>query len=241
MIEKSKVMAIVVTRGDVPSEQLEKIARTLIGFESVLFFEGVSSDVCDDVNGKFGMQLLSRDMKVYGRYGAAIHAYNERVLSKLTPMNDYTEERTADPLVIYVQDDDCVTDPEEILKHYEPGIVTCNMPPEFRTPVNDRGYRENPRWNVYSAGHSALVGFGAVFDASLIIPAFQGYLEKWPYDSLFLIECDRIFTALTYTKFVDVPVTQLPHAKLAGRLSTSADHDARYREVRRRIASVVGQ
>ena len=235
-MKPENVNAIIVTKGD--DIDREPIARTLVGFREVVFFEGLSTEPCEVKPGIFAPLLCDRDMKVFGRYGCALQMLQE-----------WQDAGKHERLVVYVQDDDCVTDPEAICAAYEPGLVVCNMPPEFLKP-NDRGYAANDSFAIQMVEEeecaqfrpatraSALVGFGAVFDADLIFPAMLRYLSHYRRDELFLIECDRIFTALNFTRFVDVPVRNLAHAKRPGRLSTLADHNQRYNEIRRRLEAM---
>jgi hypothetical protein len=221
-----KASAVVVTR-DAPLGAVELIKNTLLGFRRAVFFEGAGFELVE-ASGSFSKQPTNGDMKVFGRYGAAC---------------DILRRHREEHPIIYVQDDDCITDPAEICRHYQPGVVVCNMPQQFRLPDNNRGYAENSVlgqvfWNG-KAGASAMVGFGAVFDASLIEPAFDAYFSGGhPRDEIFLIECDRIFTAFNWTRFVDVKVTYLPHGVAPGRISMQSDHESRYREIRRRIMEV---
>lgn len=137
------------------------------------------------------------DHQVYGRYGA-IQALGESV--------------------VYTQDDDCLLDnPAAICEHYEPGVVTCNMPPEYR-----RNYQ-------YPEGIQ-LVGFGAIFDADLI-----KVLADFEHDELFMRECDRVFTAMNSTKLVDLPFKHLPAAHDASRLWKQPGHAQALADIRERI------
>ena len=131
--------------------------------------------------------------------------------------------------VFYTQDDDClVENPAEICLYYEPGTVTCNMPPEYRS-------------NYADGMGIALVGFGAIFDSRLARAAFEQYnASSQPLDDLFRRECDRVFTALNQTKLVDLPFDHLPNAHGMDRLYRHVDHLSSLEEIRRRIKSVKG-
>jgi hypothetical protein len=125
--------------------------------------------------------------------------------------------------VVYVQDDDCLLDdPASICQHYEPGVVTCNMPEDYR-----RNYQ-------YPEGIQ-LVGFGAIFEASLI-----RVLEPFEKDALFMREADRVFTAMNKCKLVDLPFKHLPAAHDQSRLWRQPEHAAALAEIRRRIRDAKG-
>lgn len=114
--------------------------------------------------------------------------------------------------LVYVQDDDCVTDPEQIIAAWEPGKVVCNMPLEYR-----------PNYT----GLDKLVGFGCVFERALVKPTFERYFKYYvDCDALFRRECDRIFTGLVseHIKLVDVPMRHLPWASAPDRLWKQPEH-----------------
>lgn len=120
--------------------------------------------------------------------------------------------------IVYTQDDDCEVDAQEVIDAYEPGVVVCNMPVAKRAEYPDG---------------IALVGWGAVFDRSLVLRAFSRY--RLDIDSLFMRECDRVFTGLSALKLVDVPVRHLPHAHGPGRMGREGRHLADLAEIRERI------
>lgn len=128
------------------------------------------------------------DLAVYGRYAA---------------IADTTAE------CIYVQDDDCVIEPDaiqQLIDLHVPGHVVCNQPEPFRHPF----YREH-----------ALVGFGAVFDRDLPAAAFARFAETHSYAEVgerFYRTCDIVFTALTPHILADVPYRNLEHAHASNRM-----------------------
>lgn len=127
---------------------------------------------------------------VYGRYAALQECEHE---------------------IVYVQDDDCVTDPSAIVAAYDAGRIVANMPPEFRRRYPD----------------SCLIGFGAVFDRDLPARAFARYSTvKWPARMTpdFHRTCDVAFTALTERTLIDVPYWNLSHAYTAERMYRQAGH-----------------
>jgi hypothetical protein len=121
--------------------------------------------------------------------------------------------------VVYVQDDDCLTDPAVIASQYRPGFITANVPPERR--------------DFYRDGVT-LIGWGSVFHRSMAT-VFNRYLKRWPMDELFMRECDRIFTGLNRCRNIDVPFEHLPHAHGSDRMGAEKRHLQDLAEVRRRI------
>lgn len=132
------------------------------------------------------------DLAVYGRYAAISRARFDR---------------------IYVQDDDCVLPRESLFAlaaEYEPGVLTANMPQEFR-----RNYPD-----------SCLLGFGSIFDRSLPQQAFARYQAAYPGvpNEDKRLRCDVIFTALTPRKLVDLPVEILAYAYGDDRMFKTRGH-----------------
>lgn len=149
--------------------------------------------------------------------------------------------------VIYTQDDDAVVDVAAVLAAYEPGKVVCNMPMDRRAEYQDG---------------CALVGWGAVFDKSLVWEDthsglfFTGALKEYKRwlndytlksglryrepigDVIFRSECDRVFTGLSDLKLIDVPFTHLPAAHGRDRMGRRACHGEYRQEIRRRIEAV---
>lgn len=216
------VTAVLVTRGDC---DLSPIRATLTGFREIVVWDNsgtpaparrLPSDLLAAVQLRQSTDFLRQfDLKVFGRYAAATEAYAD-----FLGRPDCTAADVAAPFAIYVQDDDCKTEPERIVAEFEPGVVTCNMPEAFRPSYTDG---------------IALVGFGAVFDVRLIAEPFNRYLTTWPRDALFLVECDRIFTKLNKLRFVDVPVERFPESWNPGKLWRRVNHAADLEEVRRRL------
>jgi hypothetical protein len=124
--------------------------------------------------------------------------------------------------VVYVQDDDCVVDAESIALSAQPGRVVCNMPVDRRPE--------------YAGTGVALIGWGTVFDKTLVASSFDAYLRQWPQDELFERECDRLFTYVNRRRMllVDAGLRHLPHAHGADRMGREARHRADYEEMRSR-------
>lgn len=142
-----------------------------------------------------------QDYKVYGRYVAM---------------------KRAKYSIIYSQDDDAITQPERICKHYMPGVITANLP--------------IPRRVEYPDGIT-LLGWGSVFDKSLT-GVFAKYLRRWPMDELFLRECDRVFTGLNRTWNITLPFEHLPQAFTDDRMGQEKRHLSDLQEIRNRLASI---
>ncbi len=105
----------------------------------------------------------------------------------------YLAVEEAPTRVVFVQDDDCLLQPDailEIIDAYEPGRIVANMP---------RSHRKN-----YS--DSCLIGFGSVFDRELPERAFARFKGNHR------LQPDVVFTALTPFTLVDVPVSNFPYA-----------------------------
>lgn len=120
--------------------------------------------------------------------------------------------------VVYVQDDDCVLEPEAfrlLLAGYEPDLLVANMPGEFR----HRFYDDH-----------CLVGFGALFDRALPARAFDRWYHAARHGlitynlDVFKRTCDVIFTALTRYVLVDGPKVNLPWANDDSRMWKQPDH-----------------
>ena len=126
--------------------------------------------------------------------------------------------------ILYFQDDDCVTDPAEIAKHWEPGRIVCNM----GTSGHVENYRNRP---------DKLMGFGSVFERDLIKPTFEKYLKVHPFDRVLWREPGRIFTAINrhLVDVVEVPVRNLPWATRDDRLYMQPEHQSMGNEAIRRV------
>lgn len=125
--------------------------------------------------------------------------------------------------VIYTQDDDCVVEAAQVMAHYDPSVVVCNM----------------PGWKRYEYPDGiALIGWGAVFHRSAL-EVFERYRQKFPADdAVFRREADRVFTGLNSCKLIDVPFTNLPCAYGKDRLAARPEHSGNLIEIRKRIFEV---
>lgn len=123
---------------------------------------------------------------------------------------------------VYVQDDDCVVDAEAVVATAAPGRVVCNMPPDRRPE--------------YAGTGVSLIGWGTVFEKSLIAASFGEYLRHHPQDELFERECDRLFTYVNRRRvlLVDAGLRHLPHAHGSDRMGREARHRKDYEDMRAR-------
>jgi len=145
------------------------------------------------------------------------------------PFGQWVMAGCIDAEVVYFQDDDCVTSPAEIVAQWEPGKIVCNMPIEL-------GHRAN-----YENQPDKLMGFGSVFERSLIKQTFERYWKHFPIDPVCLREPGRIFTGLNQEriKLVDVPVRHLEWATAPDRLYRQADHQEYAELARARVRTVL--
>lgn len=154
-----------------------------------------------------------------------IQIYDNSVYLDFKVFSRFIAAQSAIPGWVYTQDDDVIVD----LAHYPWHLTTkdrilSNMPAAYR-----------PNY----PGPVQLLGFGSIFHTSLVRPTFDRYFRHFPIDELFLIECDRVFTALNTCTLIDVPITHMPYATSDGRLYKQSGHSTRRREIERRIQYVL--
>ena len=137
------------------------------------------------------------------------------VIAGDTPYNRYVAAARAKNDLIFTQDDDCITDIRPLINAYQPGIITNAMTPQHAAQY---------------PGKQTLIGFGAIFDRSLI-----NVLDGWERDALFFRESDRIFATLNPHKTVFPAIRLLPHATAANRLYRQPDHVAARFAMEKRI------
>lgn len=150
------------------------------------------------------------DLAVYGRYAAI---------------------KEAKYPLIYVQDDDCLHQPEGIkeicwVAKSANGKLVCNMPANFRHSF----YQDH-----------ALVGFGACFHRDAPWRAFGEFARTQPEDPdeqtlrWFWRTCDIVFTGLTPYTMVDVLYEDMSWASADNRMWKQPTH----REERGRMLELV--
>lgn len=118
--------------------------------------------------------------------------------------------------VVYFQDDDCVTDPREIVSRWRPDIIVCNM--------GTQGHRKN-----YEDRPDKLMGFGSCFRRTLVRQVFEAYWSVHPISHVSWREPGRIFTTIVgrnpgRVEVVEVPVRHLPWAEGSDRLYRQSEH-----------------
>ena len=133
-----------------------------------------------------------------------------------SPYGRYTGAKIARCPVILTQDDDCVPNLRPLLDAYKPGIIVNIM-----APANANGY----------VGQETLVGYGAIFDRSLV-----AVLNGWTHDTTFKRECDRVFTSLNRHETLLMPTHSLPWATAPNRLYKQPEHGNSGEAIRQRIA-----
>lgn len=113
--------------------------------------------------------------------------------------------------IIYVQDDDCLTDYRALWEHYD-GRLTNAM------TEHHKGY--------YRGAGITLVGWGCYFPKQML-NSLDKYIGRWGVDSLLLREADRAFT------YLNQPHNEIimPHVDLRqeGRMSHERTHYASMR------------
>jgi len=110
--------------------------------------------------------------------------------------------------LVYVQDDDCITDVTKLFEAYN-GHLTNAMTPHHLEWYRDMGV--------------TLVGFGCFFTKRMI--DFSPYLDEYGINDLFLSQTDRVFTYLNQPhNSVVVGIKNLPSATAPDRMSTSPGH-----------------
>lgn len=166
------------TKGD---RDISRVAESLLQFDEVIVRD----------NSKY-----AEDLKVFGRYAAAMTARNS---------------------TIYIQDDDCIVSAVQIASVYADmfwsvqNLVVCNVPASRRYEYQGTGI--------------TLMGWGSVFERAAIY-AFEEYLNVHPRDDLFLRECDRVFSYIHRHSvyLVDYSVEHLAYAYGPDRMGREPRH-----------------
>lgn len=130
--------------------------------------------------------IKTESMDVYQRYCSAKDAKND---------------------IIYVQDDDCLVNYQNLFKHYN-GRITNAMPLPFQQKYEQMG--------------CTLVGWGCYFPKSMLT-VFNKYVEKYGVDKHLYREADRIFTYLNKPfNTIIMPHEDLPQGP--DRMSLEPEH-----------------
>lgn len=111
--------------------------------------------------------------------------------------------------IIYVQDDDCMTNYQNLFKFYN-NQITNGMPLPFKERYDPMG--------------CTLVGWGCYFPKNMIY-AFDKYIAKYGKDAHLLREADRIFTYLNKPfNTIIMPHEDLPRASAAEAMYQDPEH-----------------
>lgn len=111
------------------------------------------------LNGFGEVLIRTESPSVYERYKLAMEAKND---------------------IIYVQDDDCIVDYDELWRYYNGSITNA---------ITDHHFR------AYQGTGATLVGWGCFFPKSALA-CFAKYIERYGEDAHLLREADRIFTVM---------------------------------------------
>lgn len=123
----------------------------------------------------------------------------------------YLQAAQAKNDIIFVQDDDCLTQYKELFKHYD-GRITNAM-------VGRKKY-----YDEISRGRITLVGWGTFFPKSML-DSFKTYIDAYGVDAHLLREADRIFTWLNYPhNTIPLERTDLEDPNGKGRMSADPRH-----------------
>lgn len=135
----------------------------------------------------------------------------------------YEQAQRAKNSVIYVQDDDCIVDYEELWNHFHGEHLTNAITAHHQ--------------KVYKNTGITLVGWGCFFPKHLV--DFSRYTDKYGVDDLLLSQADRVFTYLNQPHVsVISDVKHLPTATAASRMHTQPDHLDNLRKIRERLAEL---
>lgn len=128
---------------------------------------------------------------------------------------------------IYIQDDDCLIDTNKLLVEYENSSkifeVFSNFPKDRR--------------QEYAETNITLLGWGSIFHKSTL-GVFDEYLSEYPFDELFLRECDRVFSHQASVLVTDVGVTHLPYAYGDDRMGKENRHREDFMKICKRLRSL---
>lgn len=108
--------------------------------------------------------------------------FNEILVKTESPSvyQRYLMSKEASNDIIYVQDDDCMVNYQNLFKHYD-GRITNAITLPFKSKYDEMG--------------CTLVGWGCYFPKKMI-EAFDEYIARYGEDAHLLREADRIFTYL---------------------------------------------
>ena len=111
--------------------------------------------------------------------------------------------------VIYVQDDDCIVNPVNLIFKYEDNLTNA-MTEHHLNWYRDKGV--------------TLVGFGTFFPKRMLLK-IKPYLDRFGADKLLLREADRVFTYFNQPhNSIIMPIRNLNTATDSSRMSTQREH-----------------
>jgi hypothetical protein len=152
-----------------------------------------------DTSGFDEVIIKTESQHVYQRYLSAAEAKND---------------------IIYVQDDDCILDWRELLKHYD-GRLTNGITAHHKAAYEGTGI--------------TLVGWGCFFP-KVMLGVFPQYIDRWGVDPMLLREADRVFTYLNQPHNTII----MPHEDIrqVERMSHEPLHYAYQRQVLRKLRTI---
>ena len=111
-----------------------------------------------------------------------LQGFGEIIIKTQSPdvYTRYLEAGEAKNDIVYVQDDDCFINHQELFKHYD-GRLTNSMTPHH--------------FNAYKDTGATLVGWGCFFPKPML-KVFEKYVAEYGQDFHLFREADRIFTVL---------------------------------------------
>lgn len=128
--------------------------------------------------------------------------------------------------LVYTQDDDCIIPSKELSEEFGPSdSIITNFPKNRRSD--------------YSTTGISLIGWGSIFPKHMM-SCFKQYLDKYPFDDLFLRECDRIFTYLNREniRWIDLEIQQLSHAFGTDRMGREERHGRDLQTIHARLRAL---
>lgn len=155
---------------------------------------------------------------------AALPEFDEVLIKTECPSVLYRYElaTTARNDLIYVQDDDCLVDVEELFKHYDGQLTNAIKQGHF---------------DSYKSSGITLVGWGCFFLKEMI--DFSRYIEKYEIDDLLLSQADRVFTYFNQPhNSIVMPITDLPRATAPDRMHIQSDHWTNLREIQKKLLTI---
>lgn len=174
-----------------------------------------------------GDRDISRVVESLAPFGQVIVHDNSKQVTDSIVFGRWIAAASAKHEAVFVCDDDTIVDSEALCAQFRPGRILCNMP---------------ERWHKSYLGTGiCLVGFGAVFERSMVWPGFAAYdAAGHPRDEVFLREADRVWTYELngLIDWADVPIKQMGYSCDPGRMYRERRTNSDYAEIRRRIGSL---